>query len=60
VLNLGNADWRETQFATDSCVRQEVGVDPRCPANGGGPGVSDIDFVSGYGVNLRGGLTVYF
>ena len=60
VLNLGNTDWRETQFLTDSCVRQEVGVDPRCPASGGGSGVSDINFVSGYGVNVRGGVTVFF
>jgi len=60
ILNLGDMDWRETQFATDSCLRQEVGVDPRCPLSGGGPGIADINFVSGYGTNLRGGLTVFF
>jgi hypothetical protein len=60
VLNFTDHDWRETQFATDSCLRQEVGVDPRCPASGGGDGISDINFVSGYPINLRGGLTVFF
>ena len=60
ILNLGDMDWRETQFATDSCLQGEVGVDPRCLASGGGPGVSDINFVSGYGMNFRGGVTVYF
>lgn len=60
VLNLTDTDWRETQFATDSCVRREVGVDPRCPADGSGAGISDIHFVPGYPINLRGGLTVFF
>lgn len=59
LLNFTDHDWRETQFATDSCMRQEVGVDPRCPA-GGGDGISDINFVPGYPINLRGGLTIFF
>ena len=60
ILNLGDADWRETQFATDSCLKREVGVDLRCPVSGGGPGIADINFVSGYRINVRGGLTVFF
>jgi hypothetical protein len=60
VLNLTNTDWREAQFDTNSCVRSEVGVNPRCPATGGGAGIEDIDFTSGNPLSLRGGLTVFF
>ena len=60
VLNLADTDWRETQFATDSCLRHEVGTDRRCPQSGGGPGISDTNIVSGYGLNVRSGLTVFF
>jgi outer membrane receptor protein involved in Fe transport len=60
VLNLTDTDWREAQFDTNSCVRSEVGVDPRCPASGGGEGIEDIDFTPGNPIGLRGGLTLYF
>ena len=60
VLNLADTDWRETQFATESCLRRELGRDSRCPRGGGGPGILDTNFVSGYGINVRGGLTVFF
>ncbi|HXG20909.1 MAG TPA: TonB-dependent receptor plug domain-containing protein [Methylomirabilota bacterium] len=60
VLNVADVDWRQTQFATNSCVRREVGVDPRCPTNGAGEGVEDINFVPGYPLTLRGGLTLFF
>ena len=61
VLNLADTNWRETQFATDSCLRHEVGTDRRCPINdGGGPGISDTNIVSGYGINVRSGLTLFF
>ncbi len=60
VLNLTDSDWRQTQFATNSCVRREVGVDARCPIGGGGEGIPDINFVPGAPVNLRGGITVFF
>ena len=60
VLNLADTNWRETQFATDSCLRHEVGTDRRCPLNGGGPGISDTNIVSGYGINVRSGLTLFF
>ena len=60
VLNLADTDWRETQFATDSCLRREVGRDRRCPRDGGGPGIADTNIVSGYGINVRSGLTVFF
>ena len=60
VLNLADTDWRETQFATDSCLRREVGRDSRCPRDGGGPGIADTNMVSGYGIKVRSGLTVFF
>ena len=60
VLNLADTNWRETQFATDSCLRHEVGTDRRCPLNDGGPGIADTNMVSGYGINVRSGLTVFF
>ena len=60
VLNLADIDWRETQFATASCLRREVGRDRRCPPSGGGPGIADTNMVSGYGLKVRGGLTVFF
>lgn len=59
-LNLTDTDWRETQFDTNSCVRGEVGVDPRCPVDGTGEGIEDIDFVPGYPIYLRGALTFHF
>lgn len=60
VLNLADVDWRRTQFDTNSCVAREVGVDPRCPTDGSGEGVEDINFVPGYPITLRGGLTFFF
>jgi hypothetical protein len=60
VLNLADVDWRQTQFDTNSCVAREVGGDPRCPADGTGEGVEDINFVPGYPVTLRGGVTLFF
>ncbi len=60
VLNLADTNWRETQFATDSCLRHEVGTDRRCPQSGSGPGIADTNIVSGYGINVRSGLTVFF
>ena len=60
VLNLTDTEWREAQFATNSCVRREVGVDPRCPATGGGEGVEDVNFTPGNPIGLRGGLTLFF
>ncbi len=60
VLNLTNTDWREAQFDTNSCVRREVGRDPRCPATGGGEGVEDVNFTPGNPIGLRGGVTLFF
>lgn len=60
VQNLADVDWRQTQFATNSCVRRELGVDPRCPIDGSGEGIEDINFVPGNPISLRGGLTVFF
>jgi hypothetical protein len=41
-------------------VAREVGVDPRCPTAGSGEGVEDLNFVPGYPITLRGGLTFFF
>ena len=60
VFNLTNTDWREAQFDTNSCVRREVGNDPRCPAAGGGEGIEDINFTPGNPTNVQGGLTLFF
>jgi hypothetical protein len=60
LQNLADVDWRQTQFATNSCVRRELGVDPRCPLDGTGEGIEDINFVPGPPLGLRGGLTVFF
>jgi hypothetical protein len=66
-VKSGNADFREQdKFVgtppadTNSCVRREVGVDPRCPAAGGGEGIEDINFTPGNPIGLRGGLTIFF
>ncbi|MGH8005871.1 MAG: TonB-dependent receptor, partial [Candidatus Binatia bacterium] len=55
VLNLTDTDWRQTQFASESCVRREVDAG-LCPEGG----ITDIHFVPGYPINLRGGITVFF
>jgi outer membrane receptor protein involved in Fe transport len=60
LLNLTNNDWRETQFDTNSCVRREVGVDPRCPASGGGEGIEGNNFTPGNPINVQGALTLFF
>lgn len=60
VLNLTNTEWREAQFDTNSCVRREVGKDPRCPALGGGEGIEDVNFTPGNPIGLRGGITLFF
>ncbi len=60
ILNLADVDWRQTQFASTSCVAREVGTDPRCPTGGSGDGIEDIHFVPGSPLNLRGGMTIFF
>ena len=60
VFNLTNTEWREAQFDTNSCVRREVGNDPRCPAAGGGEGIEDVNFTPGNPTNVQGGLTLFF
>lgn len=39
ILNLFNSRRDDITYAYESCLRQEVGVNPNCPAGGGGPGV---------------------
>ncbi|MBL8535007.1 MAG: TonB-dependent receptor [Betaproteobacteria bacterium] len=44
VLNLLNSKRDDITYAYESCLRQEVGVHPDCPALGGGAGVFDQHF----------------
>jgi outer membrane cobalamin receptor len=44
VLNLFDSDGHDIDYYYGSCMRSEVGVDPHCPAGGGGEGVNDIHF----------------
>jgi outer membrane receptor protein involved in Fe transport len=63
VLNLTDADWREAQFADDTCLRSEIGQQPGCLAKPGlepGDGVSDIHFTPGNPIAVRGGIQVFF
>jgi outer membrane receptor protein involved in Fe transport len=66
LLNLTDTDWREAQFADDSCVRREVGRVPGC---GRSPGKqtahavdapSDIHFTPGTPFAVRAGVKLFF
>jgi len=62
-LNLTDSDWREAQFADDTCLRSEIGQQPGCLARPGlepGDGVSDIHFTPGNPIAVRGGIQVFF
>jgi outer membrane receptor protein involved in Fe transport len=59
VLNLFNDSYREAQFATDSCTRQEVGRSPRC-IGPNAPGISDIDFTPGWPRTVLATVSVAF
>lgn len=60
LLNLTDTSWREAQFANTSCVRGDIGNDPRCLEQGGGEGIEDVHFTPGNPFAARGGVTVYF
>jgi outer membrane receptor protein involved in Fe transport len=66
LLNLTNTDWREAQFADNSCVRrEEQSADPSAPcfAKPGRSAVTPPDgihFTPGNPFNVRAGLTVFF
>lgn len=62
-LNLTDTDWREAQFADDTCLVNEIGSQPGCLAKPGlepGDGVSDIHFTPGNPIAVRGGVQVFF
>ncbi|MGH0032937.1 MAG: TonB-dependent receptor [Myxococcota bacterium] len=54
VENLADTEWRSSEFFYESCAPGEVGVDPRCPAAGGGTGIADFHFTPGNRRNVRG------
>ena len=60
VENLTDTEWRSSEFFFASCAQSEVGVDARCPAMGGGPGVPDFHFTPGNRRNVRGWVRVVF
>jgi outer membrane receptor protein involved in Fe transport len=62
-LNLTDTDWREAQFADDTCLINELGTQPGCVTKPGldpGGGVSDIHFTPGNPIAVRGGVQVFF
>jgi len=63
VLNLTDSDWREAQFADETCLLSELDSHPGCSSKPGldpGPGVSDIHFTPGNPIAVRGGVQVFF
>ena len=62
-LNLTDTDWREAQFADDTCLSNELGTQAGClqkPGLDPGDGVSDIHFTPGNPIAVRGGIQVFF
>ena len=62
-LNLTDTEWREAQFADDTCLANEIGQQPGClpkPGLDPGDGVSDIHFTPGNPIAVRGGVQVFF
>lgn len=62
-LNLTDTEWREAQFADETCLQNELGTQPGCIAKPGmdpGDGVSDIHFTPGNPIGVRGGVQVFF
>ncbi len=65
LLNLTDHDWREAQFADNSCVKHEIGSVNGCIAMPGQQGThpdppADIHFTPGNPLTVIGGLTVFF
>ncbi len=62
-LNLTDTEWREAQFADETCLVNEIGSQPGCAPKPGldpGAGVSDIHFTPGNPIGVRGGVQVFF
>ena len=66
LLNLTNTQWREAQFADNSCVRSQIQQrDPNgpCfakPGRNAIPPPSAIHFTPGNPIGVRAGVAVYF
>jgi outer membrane receptor protein involved in Fe transport len=63
LQNLTNTDWREAQFADDTCLANELGTQPGCltkPGKSPGDGVHDIHFTPGNPIAVLAGVQVYF
>jgi len=65
LLNLTNTDWREAQFADNTCVRRELRATGPCAFKPGKQGThpdppADIHFTSGNPVGVRAGFTLFF
>ena len=68
-LNLTDTEWREAQFADNTCLRgEEMGGQP-CPVTGSRPhdmpptfaeGIEGITFTPGAPFAVRGGLQIFF
>jgi len=63
LKNLTNTEWREAQFADDTCLVSELGTVPGClqkPGKNPGDGVHDIHFTPGNPISVLAGVQVYF
>jgi hypothetical protein len=63
LQNLTDTDWREAQFADDTCLQSELGTVPGClqkPGKSPGDGVHDIHFTPGNPFTVLTGVQVYF
>ena len=73
--NITNTNWREAQFAENTCVNQAAGFDftrpyntnQPCPASGNRPaqnffsdGIEGVSFTPGNPFGIRGGLQISF
>ena len=66
LLNLTNTDWREAQFADNSCVRSELGRAVGCSVRPGkqtqhtSDAVPSIHFTPGSPLGVRAALQLFF
>ena len=66
LLNITDTDWREAQFADNSCRRGELGRVPGCDVKPGKQTAhatdapSDIHFTPGNPFGVRAGLKIFF
>jgi outer membrane receptor protein involved in Fe transport len=63
LQNLTNTQWREAQFADDTCLTSELGNVPGCvqkPGKNAPDGVHDIHFTPGNPFTVLAGVQLYF